>query len=123
MLRQLLGKLWNRRKEQDRFTLELSVKSVDSDGIEHELRSEDLSESGVRLWFKQANLGSFIGHREEVPLEILLDQNGDSFHARAQLVWACDTANGGTLSGWQFRHFEDDGLSKLRSLLDANQPA
>ena len=123
MLRHIFGKLWNRRKKQDRITLELAVKSVDSEGNQHELRSEDVSESGVRLRFKQANLGSFIGHREEVPLEILIEQDGDSVHVRAQLIWAYDTSNGGTLSGWQFRHFEDDGLNKLRNLLDANEPA
>ena len=120
MFRNLLGKLWNRRKEQDRISLKLPVKSVDAEGTEHDLRSEDVSESSVRLWFEQANLGSFVGHREEIPLEIFLSQNGDAVRVYARLIWAYNTSSVATMSGWKFGQFEDDGLVKLRNHLDEN---
>ena len=76
--------------------------------------------SGVRLWFQQSNLGRFVGHREKIPLELCLDQNGNAIHVHPRLMQAYNTSRGGTVSGWQFGKFEDDRLEKMQTHLDKN---
>lgn len=118
MLGKIFRKLWNRRSDNQRISLEVVVNTTDPDGHEHQLISEDVSGSGVRLHFEKVGLAHILGHREEIPLEILLTGQ-DSIVTQAQLVWAYNTAQGGSVSGWRFVEFSRNSRRRLLDFLDA----
>ena len=118
MLEKFLRRIWNRRQDNQRLTLHVPVRTVDPDGNTHEVISEDVSFSGVRLRFEKIGLAMVLGHREEVPLEICLDHDGDAVLAQAQLVWAYNTAQGGSVSGWRFVRFEGNSRARLQHFLE-----
>lgn len=119
MFEKLLRKIWNRRATSNRVSLQITVKTQDPDGKFHEVTSEDISESGVRLRFEKVGLTTVLGHREEVPLQLLLEEDDDPIDTSAQLVWAYNTAQGGSISGWRFVNFDGGAERRLQSFLNA----
>ena len=119
MFEKLIRKIWNRRATSNRVTLQITVKTQDPEGTFHEVMSEDISESGVRLRFEKVGLTKVLGHREEVPLQLFLEDEADPIDALAQLVWAYNTAQGGSISGWRFVTFEGGAERRLQSFLSA----
>ena len=120
MVWNLLGRFWNRRKNSERIAVNLVVRTVDSAGKPCEVTSDDVSISGIRLRFGDRGLAEFVGHREHVPMEIHLETEALSVQVQARLVWAYNTADGDTVSGWHFGHFEGSAARRLRSFLDQN---
>ncbi|MDP6039292.1 MAG: PilZ domain-containing protein [Candidatus Latescibacteria bacterium] len=120
MVGRVLRKLWNRRKDNQRVSLEVVVNTTDPDGHEHQLMSEDMSASGVRLRFEKVGLARILGHREEIPLEISL-ANEDTIVTQAQLVWAYNTAQGGSVSGWRFVDLAGSARRRLLDFFDAQE--
>lgn len=118
MVGKVLSKLWNRRKSSDRVTCEVVVWATDPDGVGHEVVSEDISSTGVRLKFEKVGLARVLGHREEVPLEINLPDDG-SFSTQGQLVWAYNTSQGGSISGWRFVDMGGNSRKRLSEFLKA----
>ncbi len=121
MLRNLLRKIKNRRKEHTRVDLKLPVKTADLDGRAFELESENISDSGIRVRSAVPNLAEFVGHREQVPLDIHLGETGEVARIQARLVWAYHTSEGGTVSGWQFGQFEGDAERMLLDCLNRHK--
>ena len=117
MFEKFLRKIWNRRSPSVRVPLRISVKTQDPDGNFHEVVSEDISDSGVRLRFEKVGLAMVLGHREEVPLELCLEDDDTPIHALAQLVWAYNTAQGGSISGWRFVNLEGGSERRLQNYL------
>lgn len=117
MFEKLLRKVWNRRSPSVRVPLRITVKTQDPVGNFHEVVSEDISDSGVRLRFEKVGLAMVLGHREEVPLELCLENEATPIHALAQLVWAYNTAQGGSISGWRFVNLEGGAERRLQSFL------
>ena len=112
-----LRKILNRRQGNRRIPLQVPVFTTDPDGKEHEVVSEDVSDSGVRLRFQKIGLTNVLGHREEVPLKIRLSQNEDPVITHAQLVWAYNTVQGGSVSGWRFVTFDGNSEQRLGDFL------
>lgn len=118
MFWRLLRRFWNRRKEPKRIAIKLLVRAEDANGKRRELWSENVSDSGIRLRLNGSTLAQFVGHREAVPLEVCLEEDADPVRVHARLVWAYNTSDGGTVSGWQFGHFEGDARRRLDRHLD-----
>ena len=118
MLGKLLEKFWNRRKDRRRISLRLEVRTTDPEGEPYDVMSEDVSDRGVRLRFEETGLSRVVGHRDEVPLEICLQDKMPPVKAQAQLVWAYNTTSGGSVSGWRFVHFKGNARRRLRNYLD-----
>ncbi len=118
MVWNLLGRFWNRRKNRKRIAINVAVRTADAEGRPCEVTSEDISISGIRLRFNEQSLAAFVGHREEVPLEISLEGEALSIQAQARLVWAYNTSGGGTVSGWHFGHFEGNAGRRLQHFLN-----
>ena len=114
----ILRRIWSRRKQQKRVRVELEVRSETADGEPCTLRSEDLSGSGIRLRFDHPGLGPFLGHREEIPLEIQLNGGDQTIRSQARLVWAYNAAGGGMVSGWQFVSFEGQSQETLTRFVE-----
>ena len=112
--RQIFG---DPRKDSKRIPIELVVRTVDTEGQTREGRSEDLSHKGIRLVFNGSSMAQLMGHREEVPLEICLENGSPSVSASAGLKWAYSTSEGSTVSGWQFVHVPVDGRRRLEAFL------
>jgi c-di-GMP-binding flagellar brake protein YcgR len=119
MFEKFLRKVWNRRNTATRVSLHITVKTQDPDGNLHEMISEDISDSGVRLRFEKVGLATVLGHREEVPLQLCLENEEIPIEALAQLVWAYNTSQGGSISGWRFVNFNSGAERRLHSFLDA----
>lgn len=117
MLARWLGKVWNRRQDNRRVSLHIPVVASDPKGNRHEGLSEDVSASGVRLRFEKVGLAQVMGHREDVPMEIRISQDADPIQAQAQLIWAYNTAKGGSVSGWRFVQFQGNCQTRLRAFL------
>ena len=120
MFEKNIRKVWNRRTTAKRVVLHITVKTQDPDGNWHEVISEDVSESGVRLRFAKVGLAMVLGHREEVPLELLLENEETPIKAQAQLVWAYNTAQGGSISGWRFENFDGNSQRRLQTFVAEN---
>ncbi len=118
MLSKLMKKIWNRRKDKRRMILSLPVRAIDAEGNSHEVISDDLSDRGVRIRVNEDHLKSIVGHREEIPLEIVLKEDVPPLKAQAELMWAYNTPQGGSVSGWRFVHFKGNARRRLRSYLD-----
>ena len=118
MIGNWLSRLRNRRKDKRRVTLNLVVRAIDSEGRPCRVVSEDVSDRGIRLHLTEMNLGSFVGQRELVFLEICLQDDAPPVKAQARLVWSYTTFAGGTVSGWQFAHFRGNARRRLRRYLD-----
>ena len=118
MLKKILRSLLNRRKDSRRVVLQVPVKAADPQGNTHEVVSEDVSDRGIRLRCEGVRLGTLVGHREELPLEICLQNETPPVVAQAKLVWVYDTAEGGSVSGWRFVHFHGNARRRLRNFLD-----
>ena len=101
MLGKLIRRWWNRRKINDRIPFQVVVKATDPEGVGHEVVSEDISSTGVRLRFEKVGLARILGHREEIPLEICLSDT-HTFSTQGQLVWSYNASQGGSISGWRF---------------------
>lgn len=117
MFEKLFRKVMNRRKTSDRVKLVVTVKTQDPEGNLHEVVSEDISDSGVRLRFEKVGLATILGHREEVPLQLFLNAEDQPVQANAQLVWAYNTVQGGSISGWRFVNFEGGSLRRLQDFI------
>jgi c-di-GMP-binding flagellar brake protein YcgR len=118
MFKKFLRKLWNRRNTAIRVTLHIIVKTQDPDGEIHEVISEDISDSGVRLRFEKVGLSAVLGHREEVPLQLFLPDDDSPIETLAQLVWAYNTSQGGSISGWRFVNFDSGSEARLNNFLE-----
>lgn len=117
MLEKLFRKIWNRRGAATRVQLHITVKTEDPEGQLHEVVSEDISDSGVRLRFEKVGLAKVLGHREEVPLQLFIGDDESPIEALAQLVWAYNTVQGGSISGWRFVNFSGGSARRLQSFL------
>jgi c-di-GMP-binding flagellar brake protein YcgR len=120
MFEKIIRKVWNRRATATRVVLHITVKTQDPDGNFHEVTSEDVSESGVRLRFEKVGLAMVLGHREEVPLQLFIEDQDKPLEALAQLVWAYNTAQGGSISGWRFVNFDGNSERRLQTFLVAS---
>lgn len=120
MFEKIIRKVWNRRTTAKRVVLHITVKTQDPDGNWHEVVSEDVSESGVRLRFEKVGLAKVLGHREEVPLELFISDEDTPLKAQAQLVWAYNTAQGGSISGWRFVNFDGNSERQLQNFVASN---
>lgn len=118
MLQRWLRKVWNRRQDTCRVSVHVPVFVADPEGNRHEGISEDVSDSGVRLRFDKVALARVLGHREDVPLDIRLSQDIDPVQAQAQLIWAYNTVQGGSVSGWRFVQFRGNSQAQLCAFLD-----
>ncbi len=123
MIRKWLGRIWNQREASARVPTALVVETFDCDGQPHSGESEDVSETGVRLHFDHADIAGLIGHRELVPQQIRLDPEGSPVVVQSRLVWAYNTSDGGTVSGWQFLHYEEDAHDRLREFVERSDSA
>ena len=118
MLKSLLWRFLNRRRDSRRVVLHLAVRTTDPEGQPCEVVTEDVSDRGVRLRFDERDLATFVGHRQNVPFELCLEEGLPPVRAEAQLVWTYTAANGGTVCGWQFVHFKGNARRRLRHYLD-----
>ncbi|MDA0709074.1 MAG: PilZ domain-containing protein [bacterium] len=121
MFEKLIRKVWNRRSPSLRLPLNVSVKTQDPEGNMHEVVSEDISDSGVRLRFEKVGLTKVMGHREEVPLQLCLEEDEKPIETLGQLVWAYNTAHGGSISGWRFVNFDSSSARRLQKFLNAQE--
>lgn len=114
VLRQIFG---DPRKDSKRIPVELVVRTVDTQGQTREGKSKDLSQKGIRLVLNGSGMAQFMGHREEVPLEICLSNGSPPVNANARLKWVYTSFEGDTVSGWQFVHVPVDGRRRLEDFL------
>lgn len=118
MFRWLVSRIWNRRKDQNRYPLGLTVRAVTDDGDVCEMVSEDLSDRGVRLQASDTPLSLIMDKHGEAPLEICLEEEVSPVKVKAQIIWTYSLTDGGTMSGWQFMNFHGNARRRLRSFLD-----
>ena len=117
MLSRIYRKLVNRRKESERVPLALRVQTTDSDGQAIEMISEDISETGIRLHFKEWTIADLLGQREEIPLEVFMEAEVPPVKLQARLVWAFNAGQGGSVCGWQFLEFKGRSLRRFRNFI------
>ena len=118
MFGKIFEKFWNRRKEIRRIILKLEVNITDLEGEPYKLISEDVSDWGIRLHFEETRISRIVGHREEVPLEIYLQDGISPVEVQANLLWVYDDIGGGSVSGWRFVHFKGNSHRQLMNYLD-----
>jgi hypothetical protein len=114
----MFRRLANRRDALPRYALGLTVRTEDGSGGIVEVRSEDVSERGIRLLFPDRDLSDVVGGREGLALQIYLEEEGPPLVVDARLVWAIAPPGGGTLTGWQFVEFKGRALRRFRSFID-----
>ena len=103
----------NRRKER-RLPVSLPVKMPDAEGRMWSLRTEDLSAEGVRIRSDRENIAELAAHREEVPIEIQLQDDATPTSVWAELRWTYPIWAGGTMSGWRFTRYGGDARERIR---------
>ena len=118
MLFRLIRKFLNRRKSTRRFPLALRVVTTDPGGDSLEVMSEDISERGIRLRFVDKGIGDFLGHRDQIPMEIHLEDEVPPLKLHATLVWAYLPAGGGIVSGWEYLDLKGRSLRRFRNFVD-----
>ena len=120
MFGRMVGRLWNRRKDQKRFPLQLGVRASSSEESQGDLVSEDVSGRGIRLRSNGGGtpLSHIVGKHGEAPLEISLEEDVPPIKVRAQIVWSYSNSSGATISGWQFMNFHGNARRRLRAFLE-----
>ena len=98
--------------------MSLRVKTTLATGDDLEVMSEDVSERGIRLRFQDYGIADILGHRDEIPMEIFLEEEVPPLNVQAKLMWAFAPSGGGAVSGWEFLELKGRSLRRFRTFID-----
>ena len=118
MFNRLIRKILNRRQASSRYPVSLRVKTTLATGDDLEVMSEDVSERGIRLRFQDYGIADILGHRDEIPMEIFLEEEVPPLNVQAKLMWAFAPSGGGAVSGWEFLELKGRSLRRFRTFID-----
>ena len=118
MLRDLLRRFWNRRRDRRRLALSLPVRSAGGSGDPLTGISEDVSDNGIRLRSEALGPRQLREQYDASEVAVELEKGAAPIRARAKLVWAYSDGSGGSVSGWHFVSFKGNARRRLRHFLD-----
>ncbi len=120
----LMRWLFGKGRRGERLDVRLSVLMKTTGGEEKTLRTEDLSETGLRMNITEAtSLSDLTGGGRDVRLGLVFDQNGDPAYVIAEPIWTKRIEDDTQSSGWMFRQYEGDARQRLADFIRLHSSA
>jgi hypothetical protein len=118
----LLRRVFGKERRSERVDIAVDVQVEVKDGEPRRYRTEDLSETGLRMDISGvASLAELTGGYRDVGLAILIDGDENPVRVVAEPIWTRRREDGGQSSGWMFSQHIGDGRDRLASFI-ASQP-
>ncbi|MDA0745160.1 MAG: PilZ domain-containing protein [bacterium] len=115
----LLGRIFGRRRRSQRLVVDLPVILDTQNGEKATGRTQDLSESGLRMDITQvSSITDLTGGHRDVGLDIVLGPNEAPVRVMAEPIWTVRQEDGTQSSGWMFCDFLNGSRERLAAFID-----
>jgi hypothetical protein len=117
----LLRRLFRKKRDNDRVDVALGIQVEVKDGEPKQYRTEDLSETGLRMDISGvSSLAELTGGHRDVGLGIVLDDGEEPARVVAEPIWTRRREDGGQSSGWMFSQYLSNARARLAAFISSH---